>query len=120
MTTHSNNDPSLQRLQQLHQQALASISTETLAQLRQARQRVTAAPSRTGWSQRGWWLATACSAVLVVTAALNFSTLTRPNASPGVEQSPMTVHTDDEAALLLDESPELFLWLGSENTLAME
>lgn len=119
MNRHTSHQPDDLALRQLQQTAQASISADTLGKLRQARHRATTARAGVRWNNRGWWLASACSAVLAVAAALNFSVLTPPHAPPGVEQTPMAAQSDDDA-LLFDESPELYLWLGSENTLAME
>lgn len=105
-------------LRQLHADAVASISPATLARLRAARQRAgrTATPSRR--HRRGWLLATACSAVLAVALGLNFATLRPELPLPGDEAMLASLLDDD--AMLLDETPELYLWLGSDNALAME
>lgn len=98
------------RLQQLQRQADASLSPVTLARLRNARRpRAATVPP---WQRRGWWLATACSAVLAVTVLLQLDHGRAPATAP-------VAASDNEDPLLFDESPELFLWLGSD-TLAME
>ena len=73
------------------------------------------------WRRRGLWLATACSAVLAVTFALRFNGTDAPVAAPAIATAAATVDSDDaiDAPLPFDESPELYLWLGSDN-LAME
>lgn len=103
-------------LRHLQQQADHALSPTTLARLRQARQQASRAVVATSpWRRRGWWLATACSAVLAVTVAVRFSN-PEPPAAPNATANDTT--TDD--TLLFDESPELYLWLGSDSALAME
>ncbi len=97
------------QLRQLQRQAHAALSPVTLARLRDARQHAT---STSPWRRRGWWLATACSALLAVTVLLQFDHASAPTTAP-------VVASDNEDILLFDESPELFLWLGSD-ALAME
>lgn len=105
-------------LQQLHGSALESVSADTLTRLRHGRRHAGARPA-SAWGKRGWWLATACSAVLAVAAALNFPAVSPPDAAPAVPQALATSPYDDDN-LLFEESPELYLWLGSDNALAME
>ncbi|WP_305805989.1 hypothetical protein [Stenotrophomonas sp. YIM B06876] len=119
MNSRSHSDPFEQSLQHLHDRALASVSSSTLAQLRHARHSARAAPAVSPWRQHRWWLATACSAVLAVTAALNFHAFAPHQTAPVRPQAASTAMADDDT-LLLDESPELYLWLGSDNALAME
>lgn len=106
-------------LRQLQQQAEGALSPATLARLRQARQQ--AGTASAPWRRRGLWLATACSAVLAVTFALRFNGTDAPVAAPATATAAATVDSDDaiDAPLAFDESPELYLWLGSDN-LAME
>lgn len=101
------------KLRLMQQQADATLSPATLARLRGARQQATA-PSP--WRHRGWWLASACSVVLAVTVAVQFN-----HAPPAPGMPAVAVQAGDESddTLMFDESPELYLWLGSDN-LAME
>jgi anti-sigma-K factor RskA len=110
----SRNEDFDRSLRQLQQHAEGAVSPATLARLRQARQQATAGASP--WRRRGWWLATACSAVLAVTVAVQFNR-TPPVLPPSVAADAAAELSDD--ALLFDESPELYLWLGSD-TVAME
>jgi hypothetical protein len=100
-------------LRQLQQQAEGALSPATLARLRQARQQ--AGTAGAPWRRRGLWLATA------VTVALRFNGTDAPVAAPATVTAAATVDSDDaiDAPLPFDESPELYLWLGSDN-LAME
>jgi anti-sigma-K factor RskA len=103
-------------LRQLQRHAEGAVSPATLARLRQARQQATAAPESSPWRRRGWWLATACSAVLAVTVAVQFNR-TAPVLPASVAADAADELSDD--TLLFDESPELYLWLGAD-TVAME
>jgi anti-sigma-K factor RskA len=104
------------QLAQLQRQADGALSPATLARLRDARRQAGAsAGADSPWRRRGWWLATACSAVLAVTAAMQFSRTPPPTAPLMADEATDT--TDD--TLLFDQSPELYLWLGSD-ALAME
>lgn len=102
-------------LRQLQQHAEAALSPATLSRLRQARRQATT-PSP--WRKRGWWLATACSAMLAVTVAVQFQHLPAP-AAPANAAAIAADDADADDTLLFDESPELYLWLGSD-ALAME
>jgi len=108
-----------QSLRQLQQHAEGALSPATLSRLRQARQQATSADAAASpWRRRGWWLATACSAVLAVTVAVRFN-----NPAPPVLPANTAAVTGDDISddtLLFDESPELYLWLGSDGALAME
>ncbi|MGB3392107.1 MAG: hypothetical protein WA956_11355 [Stenotrophomonas sp.] len=113
-TKHDDFDHSSRQLQR---QAEAALSPATLARLRQGRRQATATDTPSPWRHRGWWLATACSAVLAVTVALQFNAT--PPAVTSADIAAAAGTTDDDASLLFDESPELYLWLGSD-ALALE
>lgn len=100
---------------QLQQQADASLSPATLARLRQARQQASMASAPSVWRRHRWWLATACSVLLAVPVAMQFNSTTPPPVAPVIAGE----SDDGDDTLLFDESPELYLWLGSDN-LAME
>lgn len=101
---------------QLQQEADAALSPATLARLRQVRQQVSMASRPSTWRRHRWWLATACSALLAVPVAMQFNHSTQPPAAPLIASQNADAGDD---TLLFDESPELYLWLGSDN-LAME
>ena len=103
-------------LRQLQRHAEGALSPATLSRLRQARRHATTQAAASPWRRRGWWLATACSAVLAVTVAVQFNR-TPPVLPPGVAADAAADLADE--TLLFDESPELYLWLGSDG-LAME
>ena len=96
-------------LQQLHAQALDQLSPATLARLRAARH----APARPRRAH-GWWLATACSAVLAL--GLGYSFTAHPPSTPPATVAASTL---DDGGELLDENPDMYVWLGTID-LAME
>ncbi len=96
-------------LQQLHAQALHHVSPATLARLRAARH----APAR-AVRAHGWWLATACSAVLALGLGYTFTA-----HLPGTPPAPVTVAAVDDSGGLLDENPDMYVWLAATD-LAME
>ena len=104
-------------LRQLQRHAEGALSPATLSRLRQARQHAATQAAASPWRRRRWWLATACSAVLAVTVAMQFNHTSAPTLP-----APTGANADDDLAddaLLIDESPELYLWLGSD-AVAME
>lgn len=112
-----------QRLRRLHADAVIRLSPQTLQRLRAARQ--AAAPARR--AHRGWpWLAaTACSALLAVALGLQFRG-TSPGPSPAATPTAPVIAAgdddgyDDNTLDLLDENPDLYVWLGSDAQLAMD
>lgn len=97
-------------LRALHAQALQQLSPATLARLRRDRQ--AAAPRR--GRVHGWWMATACSAVAAL--ALGYSFTVNPPRTPAAPQVATAV---DDSSDVLDENPDLYVWLGTTD-LAME
>lgn len=103
------------RMRQSHTAALSSLTPQTLAQLRRARQ---TAPRH---AHRGRWLAvtSGCSALLAISAGLYLAQpATTPPADSGTVASAVLAGTDSDD--LLDHNPELYVWLASETALAME
>lgn len=95
--------------------ALDRLSPQTLARLRAARH-ATLKPARTPRFGR-WGLATACSLALLLVAGLQWM----PSPTPDTPQAAATVEDADDPYAALDESPELYVWLGSDaQTLALE
>lgn len=109
MSEHHSHDAFDARLRQLHAQSLAAMSPTTLARLREARH----AADRPRRHLPTWLLATACSTLLAVGFGLQLHRAdeTRPSAAAAAAAP------DDDA---FDQSPDLYVWLGSENALAME
>ncbi|HVJ39789.1 MAG TPA: hypothetical protein VM687_18545 [Stenotrophomonas sp.] len=100
---------------QLHQAALHALDPATLARLRAARQAgAQGRHSRLG--RRGWVLATACSALLAVGLGVH---LNRLGTAPNPATTSVLVATVDGDEVL-EQNPDLYVWLGSQNALAME
>lgn len=100
---------------QLHRQALSSLEPATLARLRAARHDARA-QARPASQRRGLWLATACSAVLALGLGIQ---LNRQASTPTVAQ-PQGLVASVDGDEILDQNPDLYVWLSSENALAME
>ncbi|MBJ6981246.1 MULTISPECIES: hypothetical protein [unclassified Luteimonas] len=110
------------RARALHAQAVQHVPSRTLEQLRIRRTRgmsSAAVPAR-GARIAGWSLAAACTAVFALAIGLR---------QPGIEQAPAaplaTTSGPDAAAetyeafATLDEDPDLFLWLASQDALPL-
>ncbi|MBB3275334.1 MULTISPECIES: hypothetical protein [Pseudoxanthomonas] len=108
------------RARQAHAAALAQVSPRTLARLRAARHSAPASQRR-AWP---WLTATAFSAVLAVMIGLQWLP-SSPAPAPESPEPAITAATPDAALpanTLLDENPDLYLWLASSEAppLAME
>lgn len=119
MNTPSDLDHNLRRL---HASALDAVSPQTLARLRSARHGATMRPRR--GRTFAWLGATACTALLAVVGATQ---LMPPQSLPATSH-PTSValqdsqDTDDffSTTDVLDQNPDLYVWLGSDASLAME
>nr|WP_295377808.1 hypothetical protein [Pseudoxanthomonas sp.] len=106
------------RARQAHAAALAQVSPQVLSRLRMAR-RQAPAPTRRAWP---WLAATAFSGVLAVMIGLQWL----PSSQAPAGDEPAIAAGAPEATLpantLLDENPDLYLWLASSDAppLAME
>jgi hypothetical protein len=104
-------------LRRLHAQAVEHVPPRTLVQLRPGRAaaRTTAKPRLFAWP-----LAATCAIALVVGGLY----LRHPDQTVREENAPAVAITDGEADVYaaLDESPELYVWLASNDptSLAME
>lgn len=115
-TTDHHNQTFDSQARQLHQAALHALDPATLARLRSARHAGTET-RRSRLGQRGGWvLATACSALLAIGLGVH---LNRPAPAPSTSTTYALVATIDGDEVL-DQNPDLYVWLGSENALAME
>jgi hypothetical protein len=109
-----------QRLRQAHARAVDHVSPRTLAQLRPQRPASRAPQSRL----HAWPLAATCAIALIAGGVfLRHPESNRPELTTAVS-TPSTV-TDNEPGdvyAALDEAPELYLWLASNDTenLALE
>ncbi len=109
----------------LHAQAVRQVPSRTLEQLRirRARGMPTAATPSRGPRVVGWSLA-ACAAVFALAIGLQ-----RPGAEQGPAEaggarlaaagSPVTDADSYDAFATLDEDPDLFLWLASQDALPL-
>ena len=107
----------------MHDTALRQLSPTTLARLRSARAQAQRATPPRRWT---WLAATALSGVLAVGLGVQFL----PGGSPAsgdsaqlAQQSTTTPAADPNGSVtLLDENPDLYLWLASSEAqpLAME
>ena len=108
-------------MQQLHAAAVSHLSPQTLARLRAARHGLAESTPQRGHSWR-WITASAFSAVLAVAIGVQFlpHSQTQPNVQPVATTEVEDTYEGSTAAL--DESPDLYLWLASQDaaTLAME
>ena len=102
-----------QAMRELHAQAVARVSSATRARLRAARHGAAAArESRRGY---GWILASGCAAVFALAIALQLQPrpASKPGAPPVAEVS--AAYDADTAVAALDENPDLYLWLASND-----
>lgn len=119
------------QMRRAHQASLQALPAPTLARLRAARHAAShphAAPAR-----RWGWLLAAAPALLGATFGMHL--LLRPALPVAVQATSVAGvpaaaavsasvaaqgDGDDAVAGLLDENPDLYLWLGSDTSLAME
>jgi type VI protein secretion system component VasF len=113
MNDHPSQDGFDARMQQLHVQSLSAMSQPTLTRLRAARADAHRSPRRLPT----WLLATACSTLLAVGFGLQLHRTGEISPSP-LQQTPSTATASDDDTF--DQNPDLYVWLGSDNALAME
>lgn len=108
-----------QAMRRLHMQAVTEVSPATRARLRVARQAGAhgAREPRRGF---GWVLASGCAAAFVLAIALQLRptppVATAPTQTPAVAVAPAESGYDvDTAVAALDENPDLYLWLASND-----
>lgn len=107
-------------LRQCHASATAHLSARTQAQLHN---RLRAATARNAHSMRPrWWLAAAGSLILVFAVGVQWRVGHRFPAPANTAPIAATSHDNGELVATLDEAPELYLWLASDDatTLASE
>jgi hypothetical protein len=120
MNTGRHDDEFDRAMRALHRDAVAHVGPQVRRRLRSARQQAGADPRR---SRFGWPIAGALAAALVLAIAL-------PLRTPDSAQPPATATRADRARLpaapidapieptalvALDESPEFYLWLASND-----
>ena len=113
---HSDFDDALRRR---HAAAVAHLSARTQVQLRNRMAASTATPRHVVRHRMAWAAATACAALFALVIGLQL----RPQPTPAA--SPATVVVDDSqgdanaAYAALDENPDLYLWLASNDAFAL-
>lgn len=104
-----------QAMRQLHAQAVEQVSPATRARLRAARRAVPSTPARRGL---GWVLASGFAAVFALAIGLRLQT-PAPAVAPATPSvatvSPATAFDAETAIAALDENPDLYLWLASND-----
>ncbi|CBA15004.1 hypothetical protein [Xanthomonas albilineans] len=120
------------RMRALHQAGLRALPASTLARLRAARQQAGHLDqAKRSHARRLGWLLAAAPALLGV--VLGMQQLLQPRSAPETASATAAnattsttfaaVTTDAEETTppgMLDENPDLYLWLGSDTALAME
>ena len=104
------------QLRQLHGVALSTLAPSTLARLRAARHEASAGAHARAGRHRGVWWVTACSAVLAIGLGLQLERSTPGTGTATVAAVAATADGDD----VLEQNPDLYVWLVSDNALAME
>jgi len=106
-------------LRQHHAQAVVRLSARTQAQLRNRLAASTAAPRHVARHRLAWAAATASAVLFALVIGLQL----RPQPMPAA--SPATAVVDDSQAdangayAALDENPDLYLWLASNDAVAL-
>ena len=110
-------------MQKLHAASVSHLSPQTLARLRAARHGLAEAAPQRGHSWR-WITASAFSAVLAVVIGVQFlpQSQTVSDAPAVASTSNVDEDTYTGSTAVLDENPDLYVWLASQDaaTLAME
>jgi hypothetical protein len=98
-----------------HHEAVASLSPRVQAQLQQRLRALRTPMAHTRWRGPAWGLALACSVVLVFTVGIH------RHASNDVPAPVATTGSNDAGELVatLDEAPDLYLWLASDDANSM-
>jgi hypothetical protein len=107
-------------LRQRHADALTHLSTRTQVQLRNRLATATSTP-RHAAHRAAWISAMACAALFALVVGLQL----RPQPTPTSPQASVVAvavdnRTDDDATFApLDENPDLYLWLASNDAVAL-
>jgi hypothetical protein len=103
------------RLRQLHECALVALPADTLARLRANRHATTPQPH-----SRRLLLATAASALLAIGIGVQLSPDTTAEAPAALSSTAAAAEDYVSDDTYFDENPDLYVWLASETSLAME
>ena len=122
MSIRHHPDESFDRaMRDLHAQALTRVSPQTRARLRAARTAADTrhAPQRAPMRGLGWVLAGGCAAVFALAIGLQWRgpspTANVPTQTAGTEAADDSIDSTDSAVDALDENPDLYLWLASND-----
>lgn len=114
------------RIRALHAQAVERVPARTLyeLQVRRANAASAATPVRSSGRAGGWWLAAGLAAVFALAVGLRQPGLDGVPASDPVPSLAMASAAADAAAwddglAALDEDPDLYLWLASQDSLIL-
>lgn len=114
------------RIRALHAQAVERVPARTLyeLQVRRANAASAATPVRSSGRAGGWWLAAGLAAVFALAVGLRQPGLDGVPASEPVPSLAMASAAADAAAwddglAALDEDPDLYLWLASQDSLIL-
>ena len=114
------------RIRALHAQAVEQLPARTLYELRVRRANAASAatPARSSGRAGGWWLAAGLAAVFALAVGLRQPGLDGVPASDPVPSLAMASAAADAAAwddglAALDEDPDLYLWLASQDSLIL-
>lgn len=108
------------QLRQLHAQAVERVSPRTLAQLRPRRESARNLPTKR--HLHAWPLAASCAIALVAGGLFLRYPQQEAAVTPVTAVTGVTANTDNEPGdvyAALDESPELYLWLASNDTASL-
>jgi len=108
------NDTIERRMQDAHAQALEQLSPRTRAQLRQRLRATLAAPAPP--RARAWAWAPAAVVLAALALWLPFRATRAPQPVPVAATTPAA---SDEPLAALEETPDFYLWLASDDAVAL-
>jgi hypothetical protein len=112
---HDNRDARFDAaMRQLHATATERVSGRTRLQLQQ---RPRTAPARSAAQRFGWPLGASFAAALALVVGLQLRH--GPAPSPTTPAAVAVADSDDDIDAVLDENPDLYLWLASNDAYAL-
>jgi len=117
MAMNNHQDPFDEAMRRLHADAIAHVSRPVRLRLRAARGSAQAARPP-GWAKGGWALASGCAALLALVIGLQLRappTIVSPLPDVATATTDAAVYDADTAVAVLDENPDLYLWLASND-----
>jgi hypothetical protein len=106
-------------LRQRHAAAVARLSARTQVQLRNRPTASTAAPRHVVRHRMAWAAATACVALFALVIGLHLRPPQMPAISPAIVAVDGSQTDANTAYTVLDENPDLYLWLASSDAVAL-